>query len=164
MRTLPSYLSDLRVVPLQNPQRLGWGFWRDILHYILGLHSKCQGQCNWSYTSVFKYYFSNTWTSLGCSRVSLCSLGVEIELSPYTLYYLIYLPSAYLFSAQLWSSLEISPLWPCFHLCFMIKPFDPHHHQQILRFWVYCLRLFLSFLSRFHSCLWLTSRYLLPFQ
>jgi len=39
---------------------------------------------------------------------------------------LIYLPSAYLFSAQLWSSLEISPLWPCFHLCFVIKPFDPH--------------------------------------
>ena len=40
---------------------------------------------------------------------------------------LIYLPSTYLFSAQLWSSLEISSLWPRFHLCFMIKPFDPHH-------------------------------------
>jgi len=37
-----------------------------------------------SYTSVFKYYFSNTWTGLGSSRVFLCSLGVEIELSPYT--------------------------------------------------------------------------------
>ena len=68
----------------ENPQRLGWGSWRDVLHYILGLHSKCQGLCDWSYTSVFKYYFSNTWTGLGCSRVLLCSLGVEIELSPYT--------------------------------------------------------------------------------
>jgi len=46
---------------------------------------------------------------------------------------LIYLPSAYLFSAQLWSSLEISPFWPCFHLCFVIKPFDPHHRQQSQR-------------------------------
>ena len=42
-----------------------------------------QGFCDWSYTSVFKYYFSNTWTGLGYSRVLLCSLGVEIELSPY---------------------------------------------------------------------------------
>jgi len=33
---------------------------------------------------VFKYYFSNTWTGLGCSGVLLCSLGVEIELSPYS--------------------------------------------------------------------------------
>ena len=23
----------------ENPQRLGWGSWRDVLHYILGLHS-----------------------------------------------------------------------------------------------------------------------------
>ena len=43
-----------------------------------------QGLCDQSYTSVFKYYFSNTWTGLGCSGVSLCSLGVEIELSSYT--------------------------------------------------------------------------------
>jgi len=42
-----------------------------------------QGLCDWSYASVFKYYFSNTWTGLGCSGVSLCSLGVKIELSPY---------------------------------------------------------------------------------
>jgi len=67
----------------KNPQRLGWGSWRNVLYYILGLHSKCQGLCDWSYTSVFKYYFSNTWTGLGCSRVSLCSLEVEIELFPY---------------------------------------------------------------------------------
>jgi len=33
---------------------------------------------------VFKYYFSNTQTGLGCSGVLLCSLGVEIELSPYS--------------------------------------------------------------------------------
>jgi len=33
---------------------------------------------------VFKYYFSNTWTGLGYSRVSLYSLGVEIEVFPYT--------------------------------------------------------------------------------
>jgi len=42
-----------------------------------------QGFCDQSYTSMFKYYFSNTWTGLGCSGVSLCSLGVEIELSSY---------------------------------------------------------------------------------
>ena len=42
-----------------------------------------QGLCDQSYTSVFKYYFSNTWTGLGCSRVLLYSLGIEIELSPY---------------------------------------------------------------------------------
>jgi len=34
-------------------------------------------------TSVFKYYFSNTWTGLDYSGVSLCSLGVEIELFSY---------------------------------------------------------------------------------
>jgi len=74
----------------ENPQRLGWGSWRDLLHYILGLHSKCQGLCDRSYTSVFKYYFSNTWTGLGCSGVSLCSLGVEIELSPYNYHSTVY--------------------------------------------------------------------------
>jgi len=70
----------------ENPQRLGWGSWRDVLYYILGLHSLCQGQCDWSYTSVFKYYFSDTWTGLGCSGASLCSSRVEIELSPYIKY------------------------------------------------------------------------------
>ena len=35
---------------------------------------------------MFKYYFSNTWTDLGCSGVLLCSLGVEIELFPYMNY------------------------------------------------------------------------------
>ena len=68
----------------ENPQRLGWGSWKDLLHYILGLHSLCQGQCDWSYTSMFKYYFSNTWTGLGRSGASLYSLEVEIKLSPYT--------------------------------------------------------------------------------
>jgi len=43
-----------------------------------------QGLCDRSYTSVFKYYFSNTWTGLDCSGVSLCSLGIEIELSSYS--------------------------------------------------------------------------------
>jgi len=33
---------------------------------------------------VFKYYFSNTWIDLGCSGVSLCSLGVETKVSPYS--------------------------------------------------------------------------------
>ena len=66
----------------ENPQRLGWGSWRDVLYYILGLHSKCQGLCDWSYTSVFKYYFSNTWTGLGRSGALLCSSRVKIELSP----------------------------------------------------------------------------------
>ena len=42
-----------------------------------------QGLCDQSYTSMFKYYFSNTWTGLGCSGVSLCSLGMKIELFPY---------------------------------------------------------------------------------
>ena len=32
---------------------------------------------------MFKYYFSNTWTGLGCSGALLCSSRVEIELSPY---------------------------------------------------------------------------------
>ena len=27
----------------ENPQRLGWGSWRDVLYYILSLHSLCQG-------------------------------------------------------------------------------------------------------------------------
>jgi len=36
---------------------------------------------------MFKYYFSNTWTGLGCSRALLYSSGVEIELSPYILQY-----------------------------------------------------------------------------
>ena len=45
---------------------------------------------------------------------------------------MIYLPSAYLFSAQLWSSLEISSLWSHFHLCFVIKPFDLHYQFGIL--------------------------------
>ena len=34
---------------------------------------------------MFKYYFSNTCIGLGCSEVSLCSLGVEIEVFPYTM-------------------------------------------------------------------------------
>jgi len=69
----------------ENPQRLGWGFWRDVLHCILSLYSLCQDQHNRSYTSVFKYYFSNTWTGLGRSGASLCSSRVEIELFPYTI-------------------------------------------------------------------------------
>ena len=32
---------------------------------------------------MFKYYFSNTWTDLGCSGASLYSSGVEIELFSY---------------------------------------------------------------------------------
>ena len=85
-RRILSYITicDYDTTYLQeNPQRLGWGSWRDILHYILGLHSLCQGQCDQSYTSMFMYYFSNTWTGLDRSRASLCSSGVEIELSPY---------------------------------------------------------------------------------
>ena len=85
-RRILSYITvcDYDITYLQeNPQKLGWGSWRDILHYILGLHSLYQGQCDRSYTSVFKYYFSNTWTGLGHFRVSLCSSGMEIELSPY---------------------------------------------------------------------------------
>jgi len=51
--------------------------------YTRFIFFKCQGLCDWSYTSVFKYYFSNTWTGLDCSRVLLCSLGVGIEVSSY---------------------------------------------------------------------------------
>ena len=55
---------------------------------------------------MFKYYFSSTWTGLSCSGVLLCSLGVEIEVSPYTiqkqlLYRICILPIA-LYRFQLW--------------------------------------------------------------
>ena len=86
---------------------------------------------DWSYTSVFKYYFSNTWTGLGHSGASLCSFRVvrlansKAGIKPtaplsvfdkknsieFPLDFLYYLYNYYMVCALLSHTYHVTPMW-----------------------------------------------------